>query len=95
MKVILINAPDGQYYLPVHVVANDRALYYESRGESFKDEYNFTYTDSYETIDWLLNNMDWEDVSDDATKFSEKVLVLEDDFWTSSDDFEIVDGPLP
>jgi hypothetical protein len=95
MKIILINAPDGQYYLPVSVVAHDRASYYEDGEESYRTEYDYTYGDTYTTIDWLLNNMDWDNVSDDARKFSEKVLVLEDDFWTSSDDFEIVDGPLP
>lgn len=90
MKNITINAPDGQYYLPVDVVAHDRAIYYsQGSDEVYDEEFEFTVNSKYETIDWLLNNMDWEDVSDQAVKFSEKVLVLEDDFWTNSDDFEI------
>lgn len=90
-KVVIVNSPDGRYVLPVFVVAHDRASYYRGRGEIYADVFNETYADNYEIIDWLLGNMDWEDVSDQATKFSDDVLVLEDDFWTNSDDFEIRD----
>lgn len=92
MKVIRINATDGQYVLPVRVVAHDRANYYQNRGEVYADVYNETYADDYEIIDWLLNNMDWADVRDEATKYSDKILVLEDDFWSDSDGFEVIEG---
>lgn len=89
MKVVIINSPNGRYVLPALVVADSRAKYYQGLGEVYVDVFNETIRDDYEIIDWLLNNMDWEDVSDEVTKFSDKVLVLDDDFWTSSDDFEI------
>lgn len=47
--------------------------------------------DSFEAIDWLLNNYEWEDWSDCAVKINDGVFVTEDDFWTSSDGFEIED----
>lgn len=90
MRNIIINAPDGQYYLPVDVVAHDRAIYYsQGSDDTYHEEYVYTLSDDYEIIDWLLNNMDWEDVSDQAVKFTEKILISEDGFWTNSDDFEI------
>jgi hypothetical protein len=90
-KVIIVDSPNGRYVLPVGVVAHDRAGYYQGRGELYSEVYDETYKDNYEIIDWLLNNMDWEDVVDQATKFSDDVLILEEDFWTNSDDFEIRD----
>jgi hypothetical protein len=90
MKTITINAPDGQYNLSVTVVAHDRASYYRGMGESYVAAFNETCDDDYEIIDWLLNNMNWSDVSADAVKVSDKILVLEEDFWTDSDDFEVV-----
>ena len=46
--------------------------------------------DDYEGIDWLINNSDWEDWKDVVLKINDKVNVTDDDFWTSSDGFEIV-----
>lgn len=48
--------------------------------------------DDFEGIDWLLNNTDWEDWQDSATKLNDKVKVTDGDFWCSSDDFEIVEA---
>lgn len=90
MKKISINTPNGQYYLPLSVVADSRASYYASKGDSYQEEYDWVMEGGYEAIDWLMNNMDWSDVKGMAVKYSDKVLVLEDDFWTSSDDVLIV-----
>jgi len=46
--------------------------------------------DDFEAIDWLINNYDWEDWSVNAVKVNDDVNVTDDDFWTSSDDFEII-----
>lgn len=91
LKVIIVNSPNGRYVLPTSVVAHSRASYFQGRGEVYADVFNETQNDNSEIIDWLLNNMDWEDVVDKATKFSDDVLILEEDFWTNSDDFEIRD----
>jgi len=47
--------------------------------------------DNYEAIDWLLNNTDWEDWKDVAKKFNDSIDVIDDEFWTSSGDFEIIE----
>jgi len=47
--------------------------------------------DSYEGINWLLNNSDWKDWEEIAFKVDDKIKVDEDEFWCSSDDFEIID----
>jgi hypothetical protein len=98
MKVILCNTPKGQYAIPLKLIAEDRANYYsvvvdgnEVGLDEFNEEVNFVMEDNFEGIDWLINNFNWEDWESTATKINDKVKVTDDDFWTSSEDFEIVD----
>lgn len=98
MKVIVCNTPNGQYYIPLKNIAEDRANYYADEGAGheknspeWQEEVDWVMEDSFEAIDWLLNNYEWEDWSDCAVKINDGVFVTEDDFWTSSDDFEIED----
>lgn len=99
MKVIRINTPKGQYDISLQFIAENRADYYacevdghEKEGPEWKQEVDWVMEDDYEGIDWLINNMNWEDVNDFATKVNDKVNVTDDDFWTSSEDFEILDN---
>jgi hypothetical protein len=48
--------------------------------------------DSYEGIDWLINNTNWHEWEDLAVKVNDKVNVTDDDFWCSSDDFDIIES---
>jgi enolase len=96
MKILICDTPKGQYSIPLELVARHRADYYsvEVDGNDIdSDEYNeevqYAMNDDYECIDWILNNSDWEDWEKDATKLNNKVNVTDDDFWTSSDNFEI------
>ena len=98
MKVIVCNTPRGQYSIPLKSVAENRADYYacevdgnEKGSEEYNLEVEFAMKDNYEAIDWILNNSNWEDWEDVATKLNEKVNVTDDDFWTDSDDFKIVE----
>lgn len=91
-KVIRINTPDGQYALDLKLVAEDRASYY--RGKTNKDEWlldvDYVMNDDYEGIDWVLNNSNYEDWEEKTVKLNDSVKVTEDNFWTDSDDFEII-----
>ena len=91
MKIIVVNTPEGQFSIPLLKVAEDRANYYvkDKNCDEYNNEINFIMNDDYEGIDWLLDNTNWEDWKDIATKLNNIVKVLESDFWTSSDDFEI------
>jgi|LakMenEpi03Aug12_release.lakeMendotaPanAssembly.Ray.scaffolds.fasta_scaffold87418_7 hypothetical protein len=98
MKVIIINTPKGQYQIPLQIVAEERANYYacevdghEKNSDEWQEEVDWVMNDDYEAIDWLLNNYEWEDWLDSAEKINDKVNVTDDDFWSSSDDFEIKD----
>jgi len=97
MLYIICNTPKGQYLLELRKVAEHRANYYaENDGfkkgsKEWQDEVDFVMGDSYEGIDWLLNNTNWEDWKDDVLKINDDIKVLEEDFFTSSDDFEIED----
>ncbi|WP_338813268.1 hypothetical protein V9L05_18150 [Bernardetia sp. Wsw4-3y2] len=92
MKVIIINTSTGQYSLPLDLVAKHRANYYvgEANRESkeYADEVAYAMKDSYEGIDWIINNSDWSDWEESATKINDEVKLTEE-FWTCSDDFEI------
>ena len=97
MKVIRINTPEGQYDLPLKPIAEDRANYYvcsrqhlSKDSKEWKDEVEFAMNDDFEAIDWLINNYDWCDWSYNAVKVNSDVNVTDEDFWTSSEDFEII-----
>jgi hypothetical protein len=99
MKVIKCNTPKGQYALPLSNVASHRADYYaqenglDEESEEYKEKFNYIMEDSsnYEGIDWLLNNCDWDEFESKAVKLNDDILVLEGDFFTESDDFEIIE----
>uniref|UniRef100_UPI004055E446 hypothetical protein n=1 Tax=Roseivirga sp. TaxID=1964215 RepID=UPI004055E446 len=98
MKVIKCNTPKGQFQIPLKLVAENRADYYavevdgnEKGSQEWQEEVDWVMNDNYEGIDWLLNNTNWEDWQDSAAKLNDKVKVTDDDFWCSSDDFEIVE----
>ena len=99
MKVIRVNTPKGQYDIPLLPVAEHRADYYacevdgyEKGGNDYNEEVAWVMEDNFEAIDWLTNNSDWDDWESIAIKVNNKVKVTDDDFWTSSADFEILDN---
>lgn len=101
MKYMIINTPQGQHKLALELVAEHRADYYacvvdgEDRdSDSWKSEVRSAMNDKFECIDWIINNSDWSDWEKQAVKISDKVLVSEDDFWTSSEDFEIIEEAI-
>jgi hypothetical protein len=95
MKVIIINTPTGQYSLPLIKVAEDRAEhyseidYFELGSVEWGEELDVVMNDNFKGIDWIINNSDWGDWEIIAKKINDEVNVLEDDFWTSIDDFKI------
>jgi len=98
MKVIQFYTPDGVYQIPLQNVAEHRANYYacevdghEKSSQDYLEEVDFVMEDSFEGIDWLLNNTNFEDWEDVAEKVNGEVNVTHSDFWTSSEDFRIVD----
>jgi len=97
MKVIRFNTPTGVYCIPLQKVAEHRADYYacevdghEKHSSEWNSEVEYVMSDSFEGIDWILNNTDFEDWEHCAKKINGHINVTEDDFWTSSEDFEIV-----
>lgn len=96
MKIIICNTPKGQYQIPLKPIAENRADYYACEvdkftkgGAAWQDEVDWVMDDDFEAIDWLLNNTDWKQWENIAIKLNDNVMVTDDDFWTSSDDFEI------
>lgn len=56
----------------------------------WQEEVDWVTKDDFEAIDWLINNTNWIEWESSATKINDKVNVTEDDFWCSSDGFEII-----
>lgn len=91
-KFIKTPTPKGVFIIPLKAVAENRASEYEMRGsEDWNEEVEYVMDDSFEGIDWLLNNTEYEDWESIAKKHSDEILVTDEDFWTSSDDFEIIE----
>ena len=94
MKVIRINTPKGHYDLPLQLIAEDRATAYENQAKNpkrYQEEIDYIMEDDFEGIDWLINNHDWVDWVEKATKVNSKVETTDEDFWTGSSDFIILD----
>lgn len=98
MKVILIDTPKGQFVLPLRKIAEHRADYYacevdghEKNSYEWQEEVEWVMKDDFEAIDWILNNTNWDEWEGVALKATSKINVAEDDFWSSSDNFEIMD----
>ena len=95
MKVITINTPKGQYQLDLKTVAEDRAEYYSEKDDFERDsmewneEVDYVLGDTFEGIDWLINNSDWDDWEPILKKSSDDVHTTDEDFWFDSDNFEI------
>lgn len=96
MKIIEINTPWGQYGIPLQLIAEKRADYYACEVDGFARESPDWYAevqvaihDTYEAIDWFINNEDWDDWKDEAIKLSNKVLVTEKDFLSTSDECNV------
>lgn len=95
-KVIQFNTPKGQFEIPLIKVAENRAQYYADEehfdfdSEEWQDEIDLVMEDDFEGIDWLINNSNFEDWEGIAVKINDEVNVTDEDFWTSSEDFEIV-----
>lgn len=90
-KFILFPTPKGEYKIDLMIIAENRANERIIEEEDKQDEIDFIMEDDFEGIDWLLNNMDFEDIEEKAIKVSDKVKVTDDDFWTSSEDFTIIE----
>lgn len=83
-KDIIITFPSGyKYKVPIFPVAETIARYYTERAvedsdrsydEIFEDELQRALKDDYVVQDWVKNNMNWEDIEDEAE------LVEEDPF---------------
>lgn len=98
MKAIKCNTPKGQFLIPLKLVAENRADYYavevdgnEKGSQEWKEEVDWVMRDDFEGIDWLLNNTDWNDWENSIIKLNDNIKVTEDDFWSSSEDFTIVE----
>lgn len=99
MKTIKVSTPAGQYAVPLKLVAENRADYYAIELDGYNkdsseyiEEVDFVLNDDYEGIDWMVNNTDWKDWESVAVKLNSNVNVTDDDFWTSTEHFEIVDN---
>lgn len=96
-KVIVCDTPTGQFQIPLQKVAEHRANYYacevdgyEKGSAEWQEEVDYGMNDDYKCIDWLINNTDWDEWKDLAIKLNNKVNVTDEDFWTSSDNINIV-----
>lgn len=72
MKYIKLTTERAIYNLPLEFVAKHRAEYYCKNHDAVaSEEINFIMEDDYEGIDWLKNNMNYED-------FKEALIKIED-----------------
>lgn len=68
VKVLKIDDGGFVWHVPAEAIAKNRATYYaeNDKDTTYEEEFNFTMGDNYELRDWFFNNMDWDDVKDEA-----------------------------
>jgi len=101
MKIIKFATPKGECYIPLKFIANHRAKYYSTvdnygkDSDEWNEQVDFILNDNYEGIDWMENNMNWEDFSDHVVMLNDKVMVTDEDRWENSDkNIEEIDTKL-
>ena len=99
-KILVLFSDNKTYAIPAEFVANARAKYYADKdilnssvvySEVFQQEFEYTMKDDDELLDWIENNMNWEDVEEIAELYEVKYEAInyEDEF--SSADKRIID----
>ena len=84
MKCLVIEFSDGDFAVPVSVIAKDRAENYKGEfGDDLdrslaEDTLPLFEADEYEIMDWAANCMDWKDLKGYAVKFRELSDVCHD-----------------
>ena len=92
MKYIELKTPNGKYKLPLIIVATNRTNYYsgtesfEKDSEQWREEMSYIMNDASEGIDWLMNNMDIEDIKPFMVKVED--VSVDDDWFYDSDNFD-------
>lgn len=68
MKVLRVEQNGWVWEVPAKLIAENRAKYYaeKDRDTTYEEEYEYTINSNEELYDWYMNNMDWDDVSDEA-----------------------------
>lgn len=68
-KVLVLEMESGDtYHVPAHIIADNRAKHIAEidPDATYKEEYDFTMKDEYLLKDWYFNNMNPEDVAEEA-----------------------------
>lgn len=73
-KYLRVTMPDGSKWdVPARTIARNRAQYYARKVKTpaamarvYSEEFDATYDDDRELMDWAGSNMNWEDVSAQA-----------------------------
>jgi len=76
-KNLVVTMSNGETWeIPVTVIAESRASYYSKEFDGdvqeslIKDTLPLFSSDNYEIEDWAKNNMDWDDIEDEAKLIS-------------------------
>lgn len=86
-----VTMPNGDIYdIPAHVIADNYANYYATKGEDYQENYDAMLywfdTNDYEFADWAKNNMDWDDVKEHAILLESQTKSCDfQDGWVNGD----------
>lgn len=87
VKTVRVTFSNGEVWdIPAAVIADARAVYYEDRdpNTTYTDEFCFTMGDNSELLDWASNNMNWEDVKEEARLVSNPESIDYESEWINA-----------
>lgn len=89
---IYIELSDNRIFrVPSEVIANDYAEYYSNKHDdrSYEEEKEYAYDDPYQLYDWLGNNMNWEDIEEEAEFVEHKEVDPSEELYNAEFSFGV------
>lgn len=83
VKMLSIEMPDGSKWgVPLKLIQDD---YVSNYPEDFPDEASLNLLDNDDLVEWAANNMDWDDVKDQAVMLKRPDPVDYQDGWVNGE----------
>lgn len=80
---LILEFQDGRVFkVPAEFIADKFAEYYSDRHDdtTYEEEKEFALNDSYQVYDWVVGNMNWEELEENAELIRRNNSDLEEEF---------------
>lgn len=100
-RCLVITMPDGDWAVPVSLIAEDRAAYYapeygDDAARSLAEDTGPLFaSDDHEIRDWAANNMNWDEVAPHAYKVPGTKPTMDRNHYWANGDYVVEEVSIP